>query len=218
MELSEIIQISLLSLRVSISAVFLSTIIGVFLGILIATSNFRFRGVLVTLINTFMGTPPVLLGLILYLAFSRVGPLGFLGLLFTPEAMIISQFLLTLPIVIGLTISAIESLPRDLLEFISSVSIKALYKFIFLVNEAKIGILASVLAALGRAVSEVGAVIIVGGNIRYYTRVLTTAIVFYTSAGDFDSAIILGLILIAIYFAINVSLLYFRLKMVVRYA
>uniref|UniRef100_A0A7C1CF94 ABC transporter permease subunit n=1 Tax=Thermofilum adornatum TaxID=1365176 RepID=A0A7C1CF94_9CREN len=212
MDAGELTQITLLSLRVSGTAVFLSSIIGVWLGTYIAISRFKMKKLVVTLIDTFMGTPPVLLGLILYLLLSRSGPLGFLGILFTPEAMIIAQFLLTLPIVTGLTIPAVESLPREIREYIKSLALPAHYEALLLINEAKINIIGGVLAAFSRAVSEVGAVIIVGGNIRYYTRVLTTAIVYYTNSGEFDTVLWLGLVLTLVYFAINVVILLIRYR------
>ena len=216
MDFSEILQITLLSLRVSGTAVLLSTLIGVFIGAYIAVSNFRYRNIIITLINTLMGMPPVLLGLLLYLLLSRSGPLGFAGILFTPEAMILAQFLLTLPIVISLTITAIESLPGELREFIRSLSAPKHFEVLLMLNEARIGILGGVLAALSRAVSEVGAVIIVGGNIRYYTRVLTTAIVFYTNTGEFDMVLWIGAVLTLVYFTINALLLLLKFKMGVR--
>ena len=212
MEVSELLQITLLTIRVSGTAVSLSSIVGIWLGSYIAIREFKLKKLVVTLVNTFMGTPPVLLGLVLYLLLSRSGPLGFLGVLFTPAAMILAQFLLTLPIVTGLSTSAVESLPRELKEYVDSLALPDCYKVLLLVNEARIGILSGVLAALSRAVSEVGAVIIVGGNIRYYTRVLTTAIVFYTSSGDFDTVLELGLVLTVVYFAINTAVLLLRYK------
>lgn len=213
MDAGELAQITLLSLRVSLTAVSLSTLVGVFLGSLIATSSSKYKNALVTLVNTFMGTPPVLLGLVLYLLLSRSGPLGFLGILFTPEAMVLAQFLLTLPIITGLTISAVESLPSELREFVKSISPSRLHESVLLLNESRIGVFGAVLAALARAVSEVGAVIIVGGNIRYYTRVLTTAIVYYTNTGEFETSLWLGATLTAIYLAINVVLVYVRTRL-----
>jgi len=218
LDFSEVAQITLLSLRVSGTAVLLSTLVGVPLGAYIAVSSFRLKNLVVTLVNTFMGTPPVLLGLILYLLLSRSGPLGFLGILFTPEAMILAQFLLTLPIVTGLTIAAVESLPQETREFLKSLVVPKRYEMLLALNEARAGVFGGVLAALARAVSEVGAVIIVGGNIRYYTRVLTTAIVFYTNTGEFDMVLWLGGILTSVYLAVNVLLLFVKLKLGVRSA
>ncbi|QOJ79728.1 ABC transporter permease [Infirmifilum lucidum] len=210
--IGEILSISLLSLRVSVTAVALSSALGLVLGALVASREFRGRNVLVTVINTLMGTPPVLLGLLLYLLLSRSGPLGWMGILFTPEAMILAQFLLTLPITTGLTVTAVESLPRDVRELISSLRASRVYEALLLLNEARLNLIGAVLTALGRAVSEVGAVIIVGGNIRYQTRVLTTAIVYYTSAGEFDTAIALGAILAVIYLAVNTVIVLLKLR------
>ncbi|PLJ77367.1 MAG: hypothetical protein B7L53_06495 [Thermofilum sp. NZ13] len=210
--LSEVVSITLLSLRVSATAVALSSAFGLPLGAFIASKEFRGKHVTVTVINTLMGTPPVLLGLLLYLLLSRQGPLGWTGLLFTPEAMIVAQFLLTLPITTGLTITAVESLPRDLRELVRSLRASALYEALLLLNESRVNLLGAVLAALGRAISEVGAVIIVGGNIRYQTRVLTTAIVYYTNAGEFDTAIALGAVLALVYLAVNTAVIILKLR------
>ncbi len=212
MTLGELVSITLLSLRVSATAVALSASLGLVLGALIASREFRGRNLLVTVINALMGTPPVLLGLLLYLLLSRSGPLGWTGLLFTPEAMILAQFLLTLPITTGLTIAAVESLPRDVRELILSLRANRVYEALLLLNEARANLIGAVLAALGRAVSEVGAVIIVGGNIRYQTRVLTTAIVYYTNAGDFDAALALGAVLAAVYLAVNAAIVLLKLR------
>ncbi len=212
MTLGELVSITLLSLRVSATAVALSASLGLVLGALIASREFRGRNLLVTVINALMGTPPVLLGLLLYLLLSRSGPLGWTGLLFTPEAMILAQFLLTLPITTGLTIAAVESLPRDVRELILSLRANRVYEALLLLNEARANLIGAVLAALGRAISEVGAVIIVGGNIRYQTRVLTTAIVYYTNAGDFDAALALGAVLAAVYLAVNAAIVLLKLR------
>ncbi|MEZ0346348.1 MAG: ABC transporter permease [Infirmifilum sp.] len=214
MNINELIGITLLSLRVSGTAVAASATVGMLLGALIASREFRGKNVAVTLVSTLMGMPPVLLGLVLYLALSRSGPLGWTGLLFTPEAMILAQFLLTLPITTGLSISAIESLPRDTRETIYSLGANPLYELLLMLNEARAGLVGAVLTALGRAISEVGAVIIVGGNIRYQTRVLTTAIVFYTNAGEFDAALALGAVLASVYLVVNIVLVYMKLRVV----
>jgi tungstate transport system permease protein len=209
LDAAELLLITGLTLRVSLTAVALSSALGIPVGILIATGQRR-RKALTLAVNTAMGTPPVLLGLVLYLLLSRQGPLGFLGLLFTPEGMILSQFLLTLPITTGLTISAIESLPRETRELIESLATRPAFKMLLLANEAKLQLLAASLTALARAVSEVGSVIIVGGNIRYYTRVLTTAIVYYTNAGEFEAALWLGAVLALVYLSLNAVVLAVR--------
>jgi tungstate transport system permease protein len=209
LDAAELLLITGLTLRVSLTAVALSSALGIPVGILIATGQRR-RKALTLAVNTAMGTPPVLLGLVLYLLLSRQGPLGFLGLLFTPEGMILSQFLLTLPITTGLTISAIESLPRETRELIESLATRPAFKMLLLANEAKLQLLAASLTALARAVSEVGSVIIVGGNIRYYTRVLTTAMVYHTNAGEFEAALWLGAVLALVYLSLNAVVLAVR--------
>lgn len=213
MELYELLHITLLSVRVSVTATILSSAIGIPLGLFLATRT-RWRRALSLVVNTAMGLPPVLLGLLLYILLSRSGPLSFLGLLFTPEGMVLSQFLLTLPIVAGLTMAAVESLPTDVKELIESISTRSLYRYLFLLSETRAHVFAASLTALARAISEVGSVIIVGGNIRYHTRVLTTAIVHYTSAGDFDAALQLGGVLMLLYFSLNLLALVIRARVV----
>lgn len=213
MELYELLHITLLSVRVSVTATILSSAIGIPLGLFLATRT-RWRRALSLVVNTAMGLPPVLLGLLLYILLSRSGPLSFLGLLFTPEGMVLSQFLLTLPIVAGLTMAAVESLPTDVKELIESISTSSLYRYLFLLSETRAHVFAASLTALARAISEVGSVIIVGGNIRYHTRVLTTAIVHYTSAGDFDAALQLGGVLMLLYFSLNLLALVIRARVV----
>ena len=213
MDAAELLLITGLTLRVSLTAVAFSSALGIPLGILIATRQ-RYRRVLALVVNTAMGTPPVLLGLLLYLLLSRQGPLGSLGLLFTPEGMVLSQFLLTLPITAGLTVSAVESLPRETRELIESLATRPAFKALLLASEAKPQLLAASLTALARAVSEVGSVIIVGGNIRYHTRVLTTAIVYYTNAGEFEAALWLGAVLALVYLSLNAAALAVRAAVV----
>lgn len=213
MELGELLQITFLTLRVSLTATLISSAVGIPLGVFLATRT-RWKRPLSVAVNTAMGTPPILLGLLLYILLSRGGPLGSLGLLFTPEGMIASQFLLTVPIAAGLTMTAVDALPRDLRELIDSTATRTLYRYLFYLNEVRAQALAASLTALARAISEVGSVIIVGGNIRYHTRVLTTAIVYYTNAGDFEAAIQLGGVLVALYFTLNLLALAVRLRVV----
>ncbi|MEM4638439.1 MAG: ABC transporter permease [Thermofilum sp.] len=213
MDLYELLHITSLSVKVSLTATLLSSAVGVPLGLFLATRA-RWKRALSLLVNTAMGLPPVLLGLLLYLLLSRSGPLSFLGLLFTPEGMVLSQFLLTLPIVAGLTMAAVEALPRDVKELIDSTSTSPLYRYLFYLSEVRAHVFAASLTALARAISEVGSVIIVGGNIRYHTRVLTTAIVYYTNAGDFEAALQLGGVLVLLYFAANLLALAIRARVV----
>lgn len=212
-EVYELFQITSLTLRVSLTATTLSSLVGIPLGLLLAVQS-RWRQALSVLVNTAMGLPPVLLGLLLYILLSRSGPLSFLGLLFTPEGMILSQFLLTLPIIAGLTMAAVEALPRDVRDLIESLSTRPLYRYLFYLSEVRVHAFAASLTALARAISEVGSVIIVGGNIRHHTRVLTTAIIYYTNAGDFEAALQLGGVLVILYFAVNLLALAIRVKVV----
>ena len=159
-----------------------------------------------------MGLPPVVTGLVLYILLSRAGFLGPLELLYTPTAMIIAQFILALPITMGLSYSAITSIPQKLVEHTISLGAKRSQLFWIVVKEGRVGILASVVAAFGGAISEVGAIMLVGGNIRYFTRALTTAIVLYTSMGEFEMAISLGIILLATAFVVNLFLTYLQTK------
>lgn len=203
---NEIINITILSFKVSGSAVLASSMIGVPLGTLLALFDFKGKRVVTTLIHTFMGLPPVVVGLMLYLLLSRSGYLGPLELLYTPAAMIIAQFILALPVVIGLSYSAVASIPSRLVEHTVSLGATRAQLMRIMVEEARVGVISSIIAAFGGAVSEVGAIMIVGGNIRYFTRTLTTAIVFYTEMGEFEKAIALGVILLSSSFLINLLL------------
>lgn len=208
----EVVGITLLSFKVSGSAVALAAILGIPLGTLLALIEFRGKQFLITLINTLMGLPPVVTGLVLYILLSRAGSLGPLELLYTPAAMIIAQFILALPITMGLSYSAITSIPQKLVEHTVSLGANRSQLFWIVVKEGRVGILASVVAAFGGAISEVGAIMLVGGNIRYFTRALTTAIVLYTSMGEFEMAISLGIILLATAFVVNLFLTYLQTK------
>lgn len=202
----EIIGITMLSLRVSITATLLGAIAGIPLGYIIATKEFIGKSFVAAIINTFMGLPPVAVGLVVYLMLSSFGPLGFLRLLYTPEAMIIAQLILAFPIVCGITISSVMGLNPKLKETLSSLNAPALWQARILLNESRLGILTAFIAAFGAAISEVGAIMMVGGNLLGYTRALTTAIMLYTSMGDFAIAIALGVILLLIAFAVNIIL------------
>ncbi len=199
---SEIWQIAGLSLFISITAVILSSLIGIQIGVYLGKRK-KQNFLLVTLINTGMGLPPVFVGLIVYLLLSRQGALGFLQLLFTPLAMIIAQFILTLPIIIGVTRSTIRAIPNELPEALESLGATDSQINSQILKEARSGIMVGMILALGRAFSEVGAIIIVGGNIRYNTRVLTTAIITEISKGNNPGALALGIILITISFSLT---------------
>ncbi|AHE97247.1 ABC transporter permease [Thioalkalivibrio paradoxus] len=192
-----------LSLQVSLTAVVLASLLALPLGALIALFRFPGRGLVITALNALMGLPPVVAGLIVYLSLSRAGPLGQFGLLFTPTAMVIAQTLLVLPIVAALTRQAIEDLWDEYREQLRSLGSGRLRAVPTLLWDARITLTTVVLAGFGRASAEVGAVLIVGGNIEGVTRVMTTAIALETSRGDLPLALALGLVLLALVALIN---------------
>ncbi|MHB8883346.1 MAG: ABC transporter permease [Thermodesulfovibrionales bacterium] len=208
----ELFSIILLSLRVSGSALVVAIAIGLPLAALMAFGRFPLRGIFVTLLNTFMGLPPVVVGLFVYLFLSRSGPLGFLALLYTPSAMIIAQTILALPIVASLSHSAIVSVDPIIRQAAGTLGATPFQVSMTVIREARYGIMSGVMAAFGRVMAEVGAILIVGGNIAGYTRVMTTTIALETDKGNFELALALGLILLAISMAINVALNIFRRK------
>jgi tungstate transport system permease protein len=204
----EVIRTTTLSLEVSSIAVLLSACVGIPIGVLIALNEFPFKRTLRTIINTLMGLPPVVAGLFVFLMISHAGPLGTFKLLFTPTAMVIAQFILVTPIIIGLSISAANAVDRSVIESAISLGARKRETMLLVVNEARQALLTAVIAGFGRAIAEVGAVMIVGGNIAGDTRVLTTSIVLWTGKGEFDKAIALGLILLALSFSINLLVSY----------
>jgi len=193
-----------LSLRVSLSSVLLSLIFGLSLGAIVATSQFRGRQFINILINASMSMPPVVIGLLVYLALSRSGPLGWMGLLYTPTAMIIAQSLLITPLIAALSRQVIEDLYKEYKEQFLSLQLTSSQRIKALLWDARYSLSTVALAGLGRALSEVGAVIIVGGNIEHLTRVMTTAIALETSKGDLALALALGLILLSLALLINI--------------
>jgi tungstate transport system permease protein len=200
---AELGEIILLSLRVSLSAVALATLIGVPLGAAIALFRFPGRGALTVLLNGLMGLPPVVVGLIVYLFLSRAGPLGVLNLLFSPTAMIIAQCVLVIPIIAALSRQGIEDLWREYEEQLRSLGAGPGRAILTLIYDGRFTLLTAVLAGFGRAVAEVGAVMIVGGNIAHVTRVMTTAISLETLKGNLALALGLGIILITLTLGIN---------------
>ena len=206
---SELIGIVWLSLRVSLSASVIALLIGAPLGVWLAISRFRGRQVLVVLANALLGLPPVVAGLVLYLLFSRSGALGFAGLLFTPTAMIIAQVMLTTPIVVALVHRPMSLLWAEYGDLARTDGLSHVRCIALLVSLGRTSLLTAFLAAFGRAIAEVGAIIVVGGNIHGYTRTMTTAIVLETSKGDLSLALGLGLILLAL--SITVSAVAFVL-------
>lgn len=200
-------QIVALSLQVSGVALAISALIGIPLGAWLGLTRFRARGLAIALIYTGMGLPPVVVGLFVYLIFSHSGPLGSLGWLFTPSAMIVAQVIIALPLVIGFTMAAVMSVDPDLRRQLLALGATQTQATLAILKEARVGVIVALVAGFGGIISEVGAVILVGGNIEGYTRVLTTAIVLETRQGEFSRAIALGLILLAISFVINLAML-----------
>lgn len=192
-----------LSLLVSLSAVALSAIIGIPFGAFVALVRFRGREGVIVLLNTLMGLPPVVVGLAVYLALSRSGPLGSLGLLFTPTAMVIAQTILVTPIIAALARQAIEDLWHEYRDELTAMNVGPAGRVATLIWESRFSLVVTLLAGFGRAAAEVGAIIIVGGNINGYTRTMTTAIALETSKGNLPLALGLGAVLIAIVIAVN---------------
>ena len=192
-----------LALIVSLLAVFFAALIGVPLGALIALSDFRGRDAIIVLLNAMMGLPPVVIGLAVYLMLSRSGPLGSWGLLFTPQAMIVAQTVLVAPIIAALSRQTIEDLWVEYRDELTAMNVGPLRRVATLVWDARFSLVTALLAGFGRAAAEVGAVIIVGGNIDGFTRTMTTAIALETSKGNLPLAIGLGTVLIAIVLAVN---------------
>jgi tungstate transport system permease protein len=195
-----------LSLAISGSATVIATLIGVPIGYLLGVSRFGGRWALILLVNTSMGAPPVVIGLFVYMALSRSGPLGALGLLFTPQSMLIAQVILAAPLVAGVTAAVIASVPHDLRLQLRSLGASRTQETLAVLMESRRGVMAAVIAGFGGIISEVGAVSIVGGNIEGSTRVMTTAIMFYVRRGDFGLAMAWAMVLIGIALVVNVTL------------
>lgn len=200
---AELWAIVLLSLKVSVLAVLISALIGMPVGAALAVARFPGRRLLIVLMNALMGFPPVVVGLLVYLMLSRSGPLGVLELLYTPTAMIIAQVVLVTPIVAALTRQVIELLAEEYSEQLRSLGVSRLASVPVLLWDARLALVTALLAGFGRAIAEVGAVIIVGGNINHVTRVMTTTIALETSKGNLALALALGAILIGIAVAVN---------------
>ncbi len=200
---SELWAIVLLSLKVSVFAVLISALIGMPVGAALAVSRFPGRRLLIIFMNALMGFPPVVVGLLVYLMLSRSGPLGVLELLYTPTAMIIAQVVLVTPIIAALTRQVIEMLAEEYSEQLRSLGVSRLASVPVLLWDARLALVTALLAGFGRAIAEVGAVIIVGGNINHVTRVMTTTIALETSKGNLALALALGAILIGIAVAVN---------------
>jgi tungstate transport system permease protein len=201
----KLIEIVLLSLQVSLTAVAIASVIGLPLGAAIAVNRFTGRRALIVVLNALMGLPPVVVGLVVYLLLSRAGPLGKLGILFTPSAMVVAQTILILPIVAALSRQVIEDSWQEYQEQLRSLGAGPLDSALTLLRDTCFSLVTVVLAGFGRAAAEVGAVIIVGGNIDGVTRVMTTAIALETSKGDLPLALGLGIILLALVLALNAT-------------
>lgn len=199
----EVLSVTLLSLRVSGSATLISLVFGIAIGAAVALNDFRGKRVLLSLIHTGMGLPPVVVGLWVTVFLWRSGPLGSLGLLYTPTAMILAQTVIATPIIAGVSAAALQQLPRELRMQVLALGASRLQMVWILLREARLPLLAAIMAGFGGVISEVGASIMVGGNIRGSTRVLTTATVMETGKGNFASALALGFILLLLALAVN---------------
>jgi tungstate transport system permease protein len=202
---AKLVDIVLLSLAVSVSAVALATIAALPLGSAIAVTDFRGRQAAIVTLNALLGLPAVVVGLAVYLLLSRAGPLGPLGLLFTPPAMVIAQAVLVAPLIAALARQAVSDAWREYREQLTSLGAGTLASTLALLHDVRFSLVTIVLAAFGRAIAEVGAVMIVGGNIDGVTRVMTTAIALETSKGDLPLALGLGIVLMAIVFVLNIA-------------
>ncbi|WP_029059684.1 ABC transporter permease [Stappia stellulata] len=206
----DLIEIITLSLRVTLSAVIIACAIGLPFGALVGAFRFPGRAVVTVFLNALMGLPPVVVGLVVYLMLSAAGPLGPLRLLYTPTAMIIAQTILVTPIVAALTRQVIEDLQTEYSEQFASLGVGPLDRIAALLWDARYSLLTVALAGFGRAVAEVGAVIIVGGNINHVTRVMTTTIALETSKGNLELALALGVVLLAIAVIVNAAVMALR--------
>lgn len=204
--MTDVLQTILLSLRVSGIATAVAVLIGVPLGALIGLKRFPGRAIVVALVHTGFALPPVVIGLFVYMFLSRDGPVGHLDLLFTPAAMMFAQALLATPYVTGITLAAVQAVPPDVRLQARALGASPLRALLTHVREARLGLVAAVIAGFGAVISEVGAVMMVGGNIAGETRVMTTAIVLETRRGNFDVAVTLSLVLLAIAFTVNAML------------
>ena len=203
---TEVLRITALSLAVSLSATILSLFIGVSLGTVIGLTKFVGRRFIISLINTGMGAPPVVVGLVVMILLWRNGPLGIFHLLFTPQAMVIAQFLISLPLVTGFTMASIQNIDPKLRLQLVALGASRWQLLWLLVKDARLPLLAAVMAGFGAVISEVGASLMVGGNIKGETRVLTTAIAQEAGRGEFGLAIALSIILIILVYIVNLTL------------
>jgi len=202
----EVMEIAGRSLRISVTSALLASLICLPLSSLIHFHHFRGRRILINLIQTFFSIPTVAIGLFVFVLFSRAGPLGGLSLLFTPVVMVVGQMILITPILLGLTISALSGVDKTISDTARSLGASGFQTAIVVLREARFAVMAAIIMGFGRAISEVGIALMVGGNIRGFTRVITTAISLETSKGDLELSIALGIILISIALVINIIL------------
>ena len=203
---ADLVEISLRSLRVTLSALVIASLIALPLAALLTVRRFRFRRMVVALLNAFMGLPPVVVGLIVYVVLSRSGPLGVLGLLFTPWAMIIAQVNIIVPLIASIAHQSLRELWSEYHDLLISLGATRFQRIGTLIFDGRRALLTAALAGFGRAIGEVGAIMIVGGNIDHATRVLTTAIALETGKGDFALALALGFVLIGLAIAVNLTM------------
>lgn len=203
---SELLEIALRSLRITFSALAIASLIAMPLAALLAVRRFRLRRTVIAVLNALMGLPPVVVGLVVYVLLSRSGPLGALGLLFTPTAMIIAQVLIIVPLIASIAHQSLRDLWQEYHDLLISMNVTQTQKMRTLLWDARRALLTAALAGFGRAIGEVGAIMIVGGNIDHATRVLTTAIALETGKGQFSLALALGFVLIALAIAVNFAI------------
>jgi tungstate transport system permease protein len=201
----DLIEITLLSLQVTVTATLIASAIGLPLGAWLVVNRFRYRRIVIAIINALMGLPPVVVGLFVYIMLSRSGPFGVLGLLFTPTAMIIAQVIIITPIIVSISHQAIRELWADYHDLLISLNATRLQRVMTLIKDGRRALLTAALAGFGRAIGEVGAIMIVGGNIDHVTRVLTTAIALETGKGEFGLALALGFVLIGMAILVNLT-------------
>ena len=200
---ADILEIVILSLKVSIFALTIACIIGFSLGSLLASNKFYGRGIILIIINSLMALPPVVVGLVVYMALSKSGPLGWLNILYTPSAMIVAQSIIITPIVLALSRQVIEDIHNEYYDYFKSLNLTKFQIVKSLIWDARYSLITVSLAGFGRGIAEVGAVIIVGGNINHFTRVMTTSIALETSMGNLPFALALGIILLLISLSVN---------------
>jgi tungstate transport system permease protein len=203
---ADLVEITMRSLHVSLTARFIASAIGLPLGTWIAIRRFRYRRAAIATLNALMGLPPVVVGLVVYLMLSRSGPFGVLGLLFTPTAMIVAQVIIITPLIASLTHQAMRELWAEYHDLLISLNTSKRQRILTLIWDGRRALLTGVLAGFGRAIGEVGAIMIVGGNIDHATRVLTTAIALETGKGDFELALGLGFVLIGLALVVNFAI------------